>query len=541
MLDILRELYPNKYHEVFSLINNVIKKYEDIKPPKFGPFDEKDAILIVYPDQLNGFKKPLNVLKEFLDDIMVFTGVHILPFFPFSSDDGFAITNFKKVREDLGSWKDVREIGKHYRLMVDLVLNHTSASHVWFKKFLADDPYYKNFYIKDSKEGWGRVFRPRPTPLFHPFQKENGGVVNVWTTFSKDQVDLNYKDPLVLANMVDVMLFYVKNNATILRLDAIAYTWKKKNTTCVNLNEAKLIVRLFKSILQMISDDIYIITETNVPHKENISYFEFGADLVYNFSLPPLLLYSIYSKDCQILSSWINSLNSTLDKGLLANFIASHDGIGLVPAKEILKESQIELIIKESQKRGALFTYRNTPMGKEVYEINSTVFSAIKDNSSWDYNKFLNIHSIMFSIPGVPFLYSESVLIGENDYDLYKKTKIPRSINRAHFTFDEIYSISGERKRAIRKLFEMMFKRKFIKDLHPKSRVDASWQKPILKIKRGNFTSIHNFSENEVNVEIDGFDVFKLKKVKNITLEPYGFTWLLRKIDNETLKRMSAI
>ncbi len=540
MLDILKELYPDRYEEVSSLINNVIAKYS-INPPKFGYFNEKDAILIVYPDQLNGIKKPLNVLKEFLDEIMVFTGVHILPFFPYSSDDGFAITDFRKVRDDLGSWKDIREIGKHYRLMVDLAVNHTSASHVWFKKFLEGDPYYKNFYIVDGKEGWGRVFRPRATPLFHPFQKANGEVVNVWTTFSKDQVDLNYKEPKVLASMIDTMLFYVKNNATILRLDAIAYTWKKKNTSCVNLREAKLLVKLFKSVLKQISNDIYIITETNVPHKENISYFDFGADMVYNFTLPPLLLYSVYSKDCDVLASWINSLNSTLSKGIFANFIASHDGIGLVPAKEILKESQIELIVNEAKKRGALFTYRTTPIGKEVYEVNSTLFSAIKDNAEWDYNKFLNLHSIMMSIPGVPFLYSESVLIAENDYSLYKKTKRPRSINRAHFTFDEIYSIYGERKKAIRKLFEMLFKRKFIKDLNPKKEVKATWEKPVLKIKRGKFLSLHNFSEKPVNIDVEGFDVFKIKEVSSVRLEPYGFTWLLEEIDEETLKRMSEI
>jgi glycosidase len=311
-------------------------------------FSEKDAILITYGDSLSqNTERPLQTLRRFSSDHFkgVFSGIHILPFFPYSSDDGFSVTDFMAVRSDLGSWKDIQAVGHDFKLMVDLVANHMSAKSQWFQSYLANEKGFGQLAIEvDPTVDLSGVIRPRTLPLLTAYVKRSGRRVHLWTTFSADQIDLNYKSLDVLEIMVRTLLFYVSQGARIIRLDAIAYLWKQIDTPCIHLPQTHDMVRLFRRILDLTAPGVTIVTETNVPHAENISYLGNGTDeaqMVYNFSLPPLLLYSLVTGNARVLSDWARNLATPTERTAFFNFTASHDGIGVRPLEGILPLSQI--------------------------------------------------------------------------------------------------------------------------------------------------------------------------------------------------------
>ena len=242
-------------------------------------FDHTDSILITYGDQFRqeGLP-PLRTLEAFCDEFLqgLVPGVHILPFFPYSSDDGFSIIDYRQVDPNLGSWVEVERIARRYRLMADAVLNHCSREHAWFKAFLRGDPAYRDYFITvDPTEDLSQVVRPRALPLLTSFQTSHGEQ-HVWTTFSADQVDLNYANPDVLLEIVDVLLGYLAHGAQAIRLDAIAYLWKEIGTSCIHLPQTHRAVQFFRLLLDAAAPGAVLITETNVPHQDNVAYFGDG-------------------------------------------------------------------------------------------------------------------------------------------------------------------------------------------------------------------------------------------------------------------------
>ena len=197
-------------------------------------------------------KPPLKILAEFAAKRLtaIFNTIHILPFFPFSSDDGFSVIDYSRVNPALGTWEDVAALRRHFRLMFDLVLNHVSAHSAWVKRYLDGDGDYAQLAIAiDPKTDLSAVVRPRPLPLLTPFKRGDGGTVHLWTTFSDDQVDLNWANPAVMLRMVALMLDYIRRGAAMLRLDAVAYLWKNPGTACIHLPETHLLVQLLRAIL----------------------------------------------------------------------------------------------------------------------------------------------------------------------------------------------------------------------------------------------------------------------------------------------------
>ncbi|MEJ2096688.1 MAG: alpha-amylase family glycosyl hydrolase, partial [Deltaproteobacteria bacterium] len=164
-----------------------------------------------------------------------------------------------------------------FKIMMDLVLNHVSAESDWFRRYLRGEKRFEHLALEaDPSNDLSRVVRPRAWPLLTEFRKDSGETVHLWTTFSADQIDLNFQDVNVLALMVEILLLYVEKGAAIIRLDAIAYLWKEVGTSCIHLPQTHEMVKLFRAILDAVSPGTLIITETNVPHAENISYF--GTD-----------------------------------------------------------------------------------------------------------------------------------------------------------------------------------------------------------------------------------------------------------------------
>ena len=450
---ILNDIYGTKTGNLaFNKILSLIQKYPDRKDRKRVYFSQEDVFLITYGDTLN--KKgelPLKTLYQFAVSQFknVFSTIHILPFFPFSSDDGFSVVDFFAVNSELGDWKDIRRLCSEFRLMFDLVLNHVSAKSMWFQNYLEEKTYYKEFAIEvDPSVDLSMVTRPRSLPLLTRFKKTSDEVVYVWTTFGSDQVDLNYKSLHVLEKMMEVLLFYVEQGATSIRLDAIAYLWKEIGTTCIHLKQTHQLVQLFRKILDVVAPDVLLITETNVPHHENMSYFGDGrneAQMIYNFTLPPLLFYSFVQEDSTVLSEWAKCLRTNSSHNTFFNFTASHDGIGVRPLEGILSRSEIDKLIDIVKKNGGSVSYKKNPDGTQSpYELNITYVDALLNPESkidlWHIPKFLASQAIQFVLPGVPASYIHSVLGSRNCITGLRQTQRARTINREKLQVNEVLS-----------------------------------------------------------------------------------------------------
>ena len=221
---------------VSEKISSLLESFQQNFSPKTSPIKnltQKDVFLITYADQVTQTgRPPLTTLTEFCKTYLAGTisAVHILPFYPSSSDDGFSVVDYRVVDAAFGTWEDIAALGTDFKLMFDAVINHVSASSAWFRGFLADDPRFREYFILvDPHADLSGVVRPRILPLLTKFVTPSGEK-SVWTTFSTDQIDLNYRNPVVLLEILDTLLFYVKHGAQFIRLDAIAYLWKEIGT-----------------------------------------------------------------------------------------------------------------------------------------------------------------------------------------------------------------------------------------------------------------------------------------------------------------------
>jgi sucrose phosphorylase len=420
--------------------------------PATDRLTERDAIVITYGDQISEpLRPPLRTLAAFLDRHLqgTISGVHILPCFPYSSDDGFSVIDYGQVDPALGDWDDVRALGEHYRLMFDFVANHVSQHSTWFQGFLKGEAPYRDYFITvDPGADLSQVVRPRALPLLTPVETPEG-LRHVWTTFSTDQIDLNYANPQVLLEMTDVLLHYVAHDAEIIRLDAIAYLWKTIGTSCIHLPQAHAVVKLWRAVLDAVAPGVLLITETNVPHADNISYFgeplpETGstdeAQLVYNFSLAPLTLHALKEGDASHLSRWAATLKPPSKAATFFNFIASHDGIGVLPARGILDEAEVQGLVDRTLAHGGQVSYKANPDGSaSVYELNITLYDFLNDPAApqieTDVRRFLASQAILLALAGVPGIYVHSLFGSRNCHRCYAETGRARSLNREKFDF----------------------------------------------------------------------------------------------------------
>jgi sucrose phosphorylase len=454
----LRFLYgENLATEYMPELARILKVYYAHKPAEmrereknFNPeerFTEKDVILITYGDLLRGNgSSPLTTLAEFCDSYLegAINTIHILPFFPYSSDRGFSVIDFESVDPDLGSWRDIEDMEDRYQLMFDGVVNHVSSKSRWFQEFLNGNPYYRDFFISYSSpdaltaKERGMIFRPRTSDVLTEVPTIHGKRY-VWTTFSSDQVDLNYKNPDVLMRIIEVLLSYVRHGADIIRLDAVTYLWAEPGTRCVHLEQTHEIVKLLRDILDTVAPGVTLITETNVPHKENISYFGKGHDeaqMVYNFALPPLVLHTFYREDATVLSDWAQDLETPSRTTAFFNFLDSHDGIGVMGVQNILDPEDIDFIVRKAEEHGGLISYKTAEDGSEVpYEINITWFSALNredadEDLAFQVKRFVASRVLSLVILGVPGIYLHSLIGTKNDIEAVTATHSKRDINR---------------------------------------------------------------------------------------------------------------
>ena len=412
---------------------------------------QSDAVMIAYGDSLQvPGEKPLVTLKHFLDEYTdgVLSGVHILPFYPWSSDDGFSVLDYSSVNEALGDWHDIGAIAGSYDLMADLVINHCSSRSLWFDNFLKNrDPGKGYFYTADPSQDLSDVVRPRTTPLLTEFSAVDGAR-HVWCTFSPDQVDLDFRNPQVLMQIVSIVRQYLDAGIRIFRLDAVAFLWKIPGTSCLNLEETHEIVRLLRTLVEYAREDAMLITETNIPIQENLSYFGNAneAHCVYNFSLPPLLVNTLVTGDCTYLKQWMMSMPPAQAGTTFFNFIASHDGIGLRPAEGLLSDEELESLIATMEKFGGHVSYRALEGGaKKPYEINISLFDALqgtlKGTDDLGLERFICAHAVMLALDGIPGIYIHSLLGSRNDVARVANTGHYRAINRHQWDFNELVAL----------------------------------------------------------------------------------------------------
>ncbi|MGD8266966.1 MAG: alpha-amylase family glycosyl hydrolase [Desulfobacterales bacterium] len=442
--DLLIEIYgpvtgPQAWSRIAPLIENAPRQ----KGRGEGFFSEKDVVLITYGDSIRREGQvPLQTLHAFAREYLqgVISAVHFLPFFPWSSDDGFSVKDFTTIDPQLGDWADVARFGRDFDLMFDYVANHISAQSQWFRDYIAGKPGFADLAIEmDPALDLSMVTRPRALPLLTEFKKDAGETVHVWTTFSEDQVDLNYRSLDVLVKMLEALLLYVAKGARLVRMDAIAFLWKEIGTTCLHLPQTHAMVKLFRAVFDIVAPDTVIITETNVPHAENISYFGNGHDeaqMVYNFTLPPMLFHAFVTGDTTELSNWARGLTLESPDTTFFNFTASHDGIGLRPLEGILPPEAVNETLAEAVKAsGGQISYKNNPDGTQSpYELNITYVDAMRvpgrEDDPRHPARFLASQSIQYALPGVPATYVHSLMGSRNWYAGLAQTGRARTINR---------------------------------------------------------------------------------------------------------------
>ncbi|QGY42465.1 alpha-amylase [Maribellus comscasis] len=548
----LQFVYKKNYSDKLLVkLAEVIAQYPRIQHNK-EKWDEKEVVLITYGDSIKKEGEvPLQTLKKFLDEKVKdqLSIIHILPFFPYSSDDGFSVINFREVNPELGNWDDVKSLNENFALMADLVINHASSKSEWFHNFLKQEGKGKDYFItEDPKTDLSQVVRPRSTPLLTACKTSNG-IKHVWTTFSADQVDLNFSNPELLIEMVDILLGYISKGAQIIRLDAIAFLWKETGTTCLHLPETHEVVKLLRDVAEYINPSVVILTETNVPNKENLSYFGNNdeAHMVYQFSLPPLLLHALHTGNSAYLNKWAESLPELNDETTFFNFTSSHDGIGVRPLEGLLPDNEKTELVNNMQKFGGLVNYKSNYDGTQSpYELNITYFDALKGTQNgmdnFQVERFLTSQIVMMSFQGVPAFYIHSLTATPNYLEGVAKTKHNRTINRRKWNFDELQQILNSdtpQKKVFESLQELISLRKRQKAFHPNAKQEILEMgnhllalARISKNKKQTIVLVANLTDKEQSFTLSEqfklctFDLIENKKISQKSLKPYQCMWL---------------
>lgn len=571
MVDLIRRvkehlafIYPAVDHEPLALeLIRTMGISDQCRSPQAhrNNWDETDTILITYGDSIvKPDEKPLTTLKRFLDQYLQDTinGVHILPFFPYSSDDGFSVIDYLTVNPSLGEWEDITRIANSYKLMADVVINHVSSRGRWFENFKKRVDPGKHYFVEvDPSTDLTAVVRPRNTPLVFGYETLDGPR-HVWCTFSADQVDLDFRNPEVLKEFINIIHHYLDWGVKIFRLDAVAFLWKEIGTSCIHLQQTHEIIKLLRTLIEHHSPDAVIITETNVPNRENLTYFGNAneAHVIYNFSLPPLLLYTLVSGNCRHLKTWLMSMPPAQAGTTYLNFIASHDGIGLRPLDGLVSDEEREKMVETMGRFGGKVTYRRDLSGNEkAYELNIALYSALKGtmhnpDDGWQLSRFICAHAIMFALEGIPAIYIHSLFGTKNDYQRLEHTGRARSINRHIWQLDSLEAALQNQQSHHRQVFDqlsiLLAIRRRQRAFHPNTtqftmhlgtKVFAFWRQSI--DRRQSVFCLYNITDEDQVINLSDINLISTDHWSDLisgtsynnpggqlTLLPYQFVWI---------------
>ena len=401
---------------------------------------KNEAMLITYSDSLGKNMKDLKfVLETYFKESI--GGVHLLPFFPSTGDRGFAPSDYTTVDPDLGSWEDVDALGEKYYLMFDFMINHISRESKFFQDFKKnhENSPYKDMFIRvheffplgrPTQEDIDLIYKRKDKAPFQTVHFEDGTTEEVWNTFGEEQIDLDVNKAIVKEFIRETIKDMASHGCSLIRLDAFAYAVKKLDTNDffvepeiwdlldeVRAEAAKYQVELLPEIHEHYSIQMKIADH---------NYF------VYDFALPMVVLYSLYSGKSNRLANWLKMSPmkqfTTLD---------THDGIGVVDARDLLTDEELDYTSEQLYKVGANVkrVYSSEKYNNlDIYQINSTYYSALgNDDASYLLSRILQCFA-----PGIPQIYYVGLLAGENDIELLEATKEGRNINRHYYTLEEI-------------------------------------------------------------------------------------------------------
>jgi sucrose phosphorylase len=362
--------------------------------------------------------------------------------------------------------------------------------------------------------------------------------------------------------MVEILLFYVRRGADFIRLDAVTYLWDELGTTGVHLNQTHIIIKLFRAILDAVAPHVALITETNVPHEDNIKYFGNGNDeaqMVYNFALPPLVLHAFQTGRASKLTDWAAKLKKISDSATYFNFLDSHDGVGVMAVKNILSQHEIEMMALKVIENGGFISYKNESDGSETpYELNITWYSAIngedkKESDDFQVKRYLASRAVALVIMGIPGIYLHGLLGSKNDAEAVIEEEQTRSINRKNINKRELIRAllnpATTTYKVVYQLANLIMKRNRQRAFSPNAAqrvLDVSeYCFTVLRTsvdKSEHILAITNVSEREQEIRIakkqlnlpyeNWLDLIENKdhRIENnelsLKIEPYGIRWL---------------
>ncbi len=410
--------------------------------------------LIAYADRLGG---TIPALAELLDGPLegIFGGIHLLPFFvPFDgADHGFDPIDHTTVDPRLGSWEDVARLARRYAVTADLIVNHISADSVEFRDFLehgAASPYATMFHFLSSVFPDGatedellRIYRPRPGLPLTPVRLADGSRRLAWTTFTARQIDLDVDDPRTSAYLEGIAATFAEHGVSTVRLDAVGYAVKTPGTSCF-MTPATLafIGRLQRDLHRR---GLRVLVEVHAHHARQIEVAQV-ADLVYDFALPPLVLWMLADGDASPLRNWL-----ALRPRNAVTVLDTHDGIGVIDVGPddvdpstpgLLSPDQISALVEwiHANTRGASRQATGARAGNvDVYQVNTTFYDAVGRSDT----HYLTARAIQLFTPGIPQIYYVGLLAGENDLALMRWTGVGRDINRRSYDRSEVETALG--------------------------------------------------------------------------------------------------
>ncbi|MBO6886393.1 MAG: sugar phosphorylase [Marivita sp.] len=529
------------------------------RKPGNALWSQRDALLITYGNSvIDGVHKPLDLLNDFLRRYLkgVVDGVHILPFFPFTSDDGFAVTDYMAVNPQLGDWPDINRIASEFKLMSDLVLNHVSSQGTWFNAYRQGQPPYDRFFFEaDPSDDLSMVVRPRTTPLLQEVETKSG-LRHVWCTFSHDQIDLDFRNPEVLLEFLRIIRTHIDNGVQIIRLDAVAFLWKEAGSPSIHLPQTHAIVKLIRLLCDYAIEPIVLLTETNVPKAENLSYFgkRDEAHVIYNFPLPPLILHALLSGSAKNLDKWQRSMPPAPLGCAYLNFTASHDGIGMRPAEGLLSAEDQAEMIKAVKAAGGLVSMRALPDGGEApYELNTTYFAALGQTfdgpDDHHIERFLCSQTIVMSLEGIPAFYIHSMLATPNDTEAVERRGMNRAINRHRWDYETLRTYLADERSVHAQVLNGLKRRLKIRQrqsaFHPNAtqftvntsdpRVFGLWRQSL--DRHQSIFALHNVSKDTVTLPVSTLNIIADEDWRDllsgdvipdedIVLAPYQCRWI---------------
>ncbi|GGE85967.1 DUF3459 domain-containing protein [Mycetocola zhadangensis] len=548
---LVAELYAGRADEVLDALLDLAHRWA----PELGPADrerpdEGSAYLITYGDAFRREgETPLHTLASVLRDHVrdAVTDVHLLPIYPWTSDDGFGVVDHREVNPELGSWDDIADLRADHALALDFVANHLSTSSPWFQGWLAGDPRYAGYFLEPGHDfDISRVVRPRMAPLVHEYERPDGTVARAWTTFGPDQVDVDPRTPAVLLELTDVLLGYLSRGATTVRLDAIGFLWKESGSTGIHLRQTHAIIRLWRILVDELAPGTLLLTETNVPHADNITYFGNGSDeahMVYQFALPPLVLHAFVTGSATALSDWASTIGPVSDTATWFNFLASHDGIGIRPTRGLLTDEDRALLVERTVARGGRVSMARHPDGTEdVYELNTNFLDALVDPNDEDPDaaavvRGLAAHAILLSLIGVPAIYYHSLLGSGQDRAGMEASDISRRINREVLDADRLakeLESSPRRSGMLEGLRTLLELRRELPAFSPFADQQIEVLDPrVFVVRRAAGTpneviAAINVSDETVSLpSLAGTDVISGRSSNGIELKPFGYVWLI--------------